>query len=296
MAKLNFEIRQKIIEIAGVCFWYWDNFYNFLESCGIKKSHYLRYEGESKYKMMRNILTDLEDKQQDDTLKAILTNLYNLKSIPDKNVPDVQRAISVLKEFKDACGSDLIEREVEKKRSIEKAKRARENAESVLRFARKIEELNSSFLKLFTSTNNQKRGYELERIISDLFILNELEFHKPYKTANEQIDGYFNFEKFYYLLETKWINGQTKQGDLAIFDKKIDKKAKSTRGLFLAMDGFDEDGILSISGKEPRIVLMDGEDLSFILSGRISLKDALSAKIDKLVKEGNVFYKIKNLL
>ena len=95
---------------------------------------------------------------------------------------------------------------------------------------------------------------------------------------------------------TKWINGQTKQGDLAIFDKKIDKKAKSTRGLFLAMDGFDEDGILSISGKEPRIVLMDGEDLSFILSGRISLKDALSAKIDKLVKEGNVFYKIKNLL
>jgi hypothetical protein len=62
------------------------------------------------------------------------------------------------------------------------------------------------------------------------------------------------------------------------------------------MDGFLDDAIQSISGKEPRIILMDGEDLVYVLNGTISLHDAIKAKVDKLVKEGNTFYKLKNLL
>tara|TARA_R110002049_G_scaffold171144_1_gene337695 strand:- start:46 stop:936 length:891 start_codon:yes stop_codon:yes gene_type:complete len=296
MSKLNFEVRQKVIEIAGVCFWYWDNLYNFFESCGIKKSHYLKYDGESKYKMMRNILSDLEDKQDDKTLMAILTNLYNLKGLPDKNVPDEAKAKNALKEFKEICGNDIIENELKNRKAVEKARQNKENTEAVISSSKKLQDLNKEFLGLFTTDDKQKRGYDLERIVSDLFTLNEFEFHKPYKVKNEQIDGYFSYDKFYYLLEIKWVAGFVKQGDLAVFDKKIDKKAKSTRGLFIAMDGFDEEGILSISGKEPRILLMDGEDLSLILNGTVSLKDALKAKIDKLVKEGNTYFKVRELI
>ena len=296
MSKLNYNVRQKIIEIAGVCFWYWDNLYNFFESCGVKRSHYLRHEGGSKYKMMRNILYDLEDKQDDKSLMLIITNLYNLKTIPDKNVPDVAKAKAVLKEFKEICGNDLIENEIQKRKTAEKAKQARAKTDSTITFSKKLEGINNRFLSLFSATDPQKRGFELEKIVSELFVKNELEFHKPYKVKNEQIDGYFNYEKFYYLLEIKWINRHVNQGELAVFDKKIDKKAKSTRGLFIAMDGFSEDGITSITGKEPRIILMDGEDLSLILNGSISLKDALKSKIDKLVKEGNTFFKVRELL
>ena len=256
----------------------------------------MRYDGENKYKMMRNILSDLEDKRSDETLLAILTNLFNLKSIPDKNVPDVNKATLILKEFRDLCGDDLIEKEIKKRKSAEKVQTTRTKTDSVVGFSKKLDELNKCYLKLFPATDHQKRGFDLEKIISDLFVLNEIEFHKSYKTGNEQIDGYFSYEKFDYLLEIKWINGQVKQGDLAIFDKKIDKKAKSTRGLFIGMDGFDENGILSISGKEPRIILMDGEDLSYILNGNVSFKDAIKSKVDKLVKEGNTFFKIRNLI
>jgi len=41
---------------------------------------------------------------------------------------------------------------------------------------------------------------------------------------------------------------------------------------------------------------MDGEDLSLVLNGVVSLKDALKAKIDKLVKEGNTYFKVRELI
>lgn len=296
MAKMNYDIRQKMIEIAGVCFWYWDNFYSFLVSSGIKREHYLRYEGESKYKMMRNIINDLEEKNKEEILKGIVKNLYKLKSIPDPNVPDPQKSKKILRELKELCGADLIEKEIEDRKQKERSKIFQEASFSKVQRVQKLSELNQEFLQLFSNNNHQQRRYELEKIIYALFHFFEFEFQKPYKIQNEQIDGWYKYEKFDYLLEIKWIEGKIRQDNLAIFDKKIDKKAKSTRGHFIAMDGFTEDAIQSISGKETRIILMDGEDLVFILNGTVSLHDAIKAKVDKLVKEGNTFYKLKNLL
>lgn len=295
MAKMNYDIRQKVIEIAGNCFWYWDNFYSFLESSGVKREHYLRYEGENKYKMMRNIITDLEEKNNETVLQELVKNLYKLKTIPDANVPDPAKSKQLLKELKELCGSDLIEKEIEERKRKERTKFFKEETLTKVQREEKLEELNREFLNLFSSGNHQQRGFELEKIVYKLFQFFEFEFQKPYKTKDEQIDGWYKHEKFDYLLEIKWVDGQIRQDDLAIFDKKIDKKAKSTRGHFIAMDGFGADAIQSITGNEPRIILMDGEDLVLILSGKVSLHDAIKAKVDKLVKEGNTFYKLKNI-
>ncbi|MCK9422168.1 MAG: restriction endonuclease [Bacteroidales bacterium] len=296
MAKMNYDIRNKVIEIAGICFWYWDNFYSFLENCGIKRDHYLRYEGENKYKMMRNIIADLEEKDDEETLKEIVKNLYNLKSIPDPNVPDPQKSKNLLKELKEICGSDLIEKEIEDRKREERSKVFIQETSTKVQREQNLLELNNRFLCLFTNSDHQQRGFELEKVIYNLFHFFEFDFQKPYKIKDEQIDGWYKYEKFDYLLEIKWIEGKIRQDDLAIFDKKIDKKAKSTRGHFIAMDGFSDDAILSISGKEPRIILMDGEDLVYVFNGNISLHDAIKAKVDKLVKEGNTFYKLKKIL
>lgn len=295
MAKLDFEIKQKIIEIAGTCFWLWDNFYAFLENCGVNRDRYKRYEGATKYKIMRNVLTDLEDKGDEKTLKKIATELYRLKSIPDKNVPDPAKAKKVLQELKELCGEDLIEKEIESRKIEAKKTEYKIKSQESLNIKRKLENINQQFLCLFNETNHNKRGFDLEKIVYELFLHNEFEIHKPYKTNNEQIDGYFKFEKFDYLMEIKWVNGQIKQSDLAIFDKKVDKKALSTRGFFIAMDGFAHDAILSISGKEPRIILMDGEDLTLVFNQTISLKDAVYSKVESLVKEGNTHFKLKEL-
>jgi len=295
MSKLSYSLKQKLIDIAGNCFWYWDNFYGFLESCGVKRNHYMRYSGNNKYTVMRNILTDLEEKRDDKTLKSIISELYKLKSIPDKNVPDPVKSKKLLSELRDICSEDIIEKEILERKAKEQSKTYLSEIELSLNRKKHLEELNKLFLKLFAADNPQQRGFELEKIIYELFLFFEFEIQKPYKTQNEQIDGYFKYEKFDYLLEIKWIKEKIKQEDLAIFDKKIDKKAKSTRGLFIAMNGFDENAILSISGKEPRIILADGEDLTLILNGRISLFDVIKAKVDTLVKSGDTFFKIKNL-
>jgi hypothetical protein len=296
MAKLEYNIRQKVIDIAGVCFWYWDNFHSFLESCGIKRDHYLRYGRDNKYNVMRNIITDLEERNDENTLKTLVKTLYNLKAIPDTNVPDPEKAKKAIAELKELCGPDLIEKEIEERKRKEKSKSFVEQTTLTVEKSNRLNDLNSHFLSLFTKANHQERGFDLEKLIYEVFLHSEFEFQKPYKVQNEQIDGWYKYEKFDYLIEIKWIEGQIKQEHLAVFDKKIDKKAKSTRGHFIAMNGFAEDAIQSISGNEPRIILMDGEDLVYILNGTISLHDAIKAKVDKLVKEGNTLFKLKNLI
>ena len=128
----------------------------------------------------------------------------------------------------------------------------------------------------------------------DLLQLNEFEYSKPYRTPDgKQIDGHFRYEKFDYLVEIKWTDGLTKQKDLSIFDGKIRGKAQSTRGLFLSANGFDDNAVAKFSGDSPRIILMTGADLSIILSAQISFHDAMKAKVDAIVRFGNILYSLK---
>ena len=158
-------------------------------------------------------------------------------------------------------------------------------------FRQRLESLNTQFISLHTNSEvtPHQRGYALETLYCDLLELNEFDYKRPYKTPDgEQIDGHFRYEKFDYLIESKWEQGLIKQKDLAIFDGKIRGKMQSTRGLFLAANGFDENAVAKFSGDAPRIILMTGEDLALILSDRIGLSDALDAKLDAIVRYGNI--------
>ena len=91
----------------------------------------------------------------------------------------------------------------------------------------------------------------------------------------------------------------TKQPDLSIFDVKIRGKAQSTRGFFLAADGFDDNAISKFSGDAPRIVLMTGEDLALVLNGTVPMFDLMQAKVDAievLVKPGDTIRKEDSLI
>ena len=140
----------------------------------------------------------------------------------------------------------------------------------------------------------QQRGFELECLFFDLLQFAEFEYAAPYRTpGGEQIDGHFRYEKFDYLVEVKWTSGPTKQKDLAVFDGKIRGKAQSTRGFFLAANGFDNDAVNKFSGDAPRIVLMTGEDLAVVLDGRLPFFDVMKAKIDAIVRYGNINFSVR---
>jgi len=300
MKKINFELKESIVSLSGACFWYWNSFYSFLDSCGVPKALQNKYPKESynKYQVMRNILEYLEDKNKVDIINNIISSLFKLKNAVDRDSLDEKKAKILLKEFRDLVGNDPIEKEIER-RKIEESRNSHKNTVDENKSQKKrLDDLNVFFISLTTTTEYtpQQRGYKLEDIFCDLLQLSELEYSRPYKTPDgEQIDGHFKYEKFDYLIETKWEDGLIKQKDLSVFDGKIKGKAQSTRGLFLSANGFDENAINKFSGDSPRIILMTGEDLAMVLNGRILFHDAMKAKIEAIVRYGNINYPIRNI-
>lgn len=293
MAKLKYDIKQHMITLAGSCFWYWNGFYTFLDSCDVPKRIYEKYPkaAYNKYDVMRNVLGDLENADKSDVLNNIISSFYRMRGAADGDVPDPEKAKKLLQEFREIVGNDPIEKELEKRKRDESKKKHQIEVEGSKSFQQRLDDLNTRFISLHTNADftPQQRGYALEDLYCDLLELNEIEYKRPYKTPDgEQIDGHFRYEKFDYLIESKWEQGVIKQKDLAIFDGKIRGKAQSTRGLFLAANGFDGNAVAKFSGDSPRIILMTGEDLALILSGRVGLPDALNFKLDAIVRSGNI--------
>lgn len=298
--KLGYEAKEKIVALSGACFWYWNSFYSFLDTCGVPKALQNRYprDAYNKYTMMRSILGDLEQAGNLELIGSIASAFYRLKGPIDRDNLDEKKAKKLLEEFRNLLGDDPIEAEIEK-RERERAKTAyAQKTASRHAQAKRLEDINAEFIRL-ASTNDltpQKRGFRLEDLFFDLLHFNEFEHTRPYRTPNgEQIDGHFRYEKFDYLVEAKWTKEPMKQEDLSIFDGKIRGKAQSTRGFVISANGFDETGVTKFSGDAPRIVLMNGEDMALILGGQVLFVDAMKAKIDAIVRYGNIYFPLRKI-
>ena len=231
-------------------------------------------------------------------INNIISNFFRLRNAVDRDALDEKKAKQLLAEFRELVGNDPIEKEIERRKREESRENYKTAIDEQKSQRKRLEDLNSLFTSLTTSTEYtpQQRGYKLEDLFCDLLQFSELEYSRPYKTPDgEQIDGNFKYEKFDYLIESKWQDGPIKQKDLSIFDGKIRGKAQSTRGLFLAANGFDENAVVKFSGDSPRIILMTGEDLAIVLSGRVLFHDAMKAKIEAIVRYGNINFPIQNI-
>jgi hypothetical protein len=295
--KLSYELKEKLVEIGGGCFWLWSIYQSFFESCGVKRNIFLKYKDlcSNKYNVMRSILSYLEDSDDLDIIINIQANLFSLRSIPDKNIPDPEKAKQLLKELRDLCGEDLLEQKL-KQQKIEDQRKARDSQiDDKLSYEQRLANLKNEFYEIVKLDNPQKRGFALEPLINKLFSLNEIEYHKSFRTETDQIDGYFKYDKFDYLVEIKWEKAPIDKGDLAEFQNEVVRRMQSTRGLFISMSGFNPNHISLFEGVNPRIILMDGEDLILILEGRFQLADALNLKIMHAVKNGKIFYRLRGL-
>jgi Restriction endonuclease len=295
--RLSYEVKEAMVALSGACFWFWSGFHSFLDTCGVSQSLRARYPRESfnKYDLMRNILTDLENAADLDTIQALVSGFYRLRGAVDRDKLDVARAKRMLEEFRHLVGNDPIEAEVKRREQQAARETHRANVGERQSQQRKLEELNASFLKLSSleDMTSQSRGYKLETLFFDLLRLYEFECSPPYRHSGEQIDGQFRYEKFDYLVEAKWTKAPSKQEALSVFDGKIRGKAQSTRGFFISASGFDENAIGKFSGDAPRIVLMTGEDLALVLSGMITFADAMRAKVDAIVRHGIILLELR---
>lgn len=298
--RINFALKEAMVSLSGACFWYWNSFYSFLDSSGVPKELKNRYPRESfnKYDVMRNVLDHLEDTNQTSVINNIISNFFKLGNAVDRDALDEKKAKQLLSEFKALIGSDPIEDEIENRKRQQSRNNYKSSIDETKSKKKKLEELNSLFISLVTGNEvtPHERGYKLEKLFCDLLLFNELEYSPSYKTLDgEQIDGHFKFEKFDYLVECKWEKGAIKQKDLSIFDGKIKGKAQSTRGVFLAANGFDENAIQKFSGDAPRIILITGDDLAMILNGQVLFYDAMKAKVEAIVRYGDINFSLRRV-
>lgn len=179
------------------------------------------------------------------------------------------------------------EKEDANKRKNEAAKKINQNKS----LNEELAVLKDRFNILAMTKDLQKRGFELEKFLYDLFLLYELEPKGSFKNYGEQIDGAFTFQGTDYLLEAKWKR-QVDRGELASFCYKVETKFKTAVGLLVTIDGVTSE---AISPDFKSIIIMDGLDIIMILDGRVSLTDLLFKKRRKAIESGKIYLNFNQL-
>ena len=113
----------------------------------------------------------------------------------------------------------------------------KEREKVVAERATKLNELHRQFSDGVVDPNRQSAGYSLEKLLKELFLLFDIEYRPPYKTATEQFDGHIWFEGFDYLVESRWRKDQPGVQEIGGFKAKVDSKLESTRGILIAVQG-----------------------------------------------------------
>jgi hypothetical protein len=84
--------------------------------------------------------------------------------------------------------------------------------------------------------------------------------------------------------------------DLASFADKVERRIEATRALFISMAGFRSTAVDRYRhAKENRLVLLDGNDLTWILEGRFDFTDALRAKVRAAPIQGDPYVSVHSL-
>lgn len=150
----------------------------------------------------------------------------------------------------------------------------------------------SDLRELFHSISKfdpQKRGYELEKLLTMTFRFFEIDARGSFRVLGEQIDGAFTLEGTEFLLEAKWQEKPIGLADIYEFTGKVDGKLDNTLGLFVSMGGFQPTAIEKLNGKgRSRVILMDGVDLAAIYGDNIGLPTLLARKKQHAAQTGEV--------
>jgi hypothetical protein len=273
-------------------------------SAGVPRALYDKYNdlGVSKAKIARYIFDDLRTAGEAGaaTQRKIINELCRMTK-PHPDAPDQTAGMIALTNLKDEAGKAHLW--VSPERAASDARRAanERHAQAVQDRRATLGSLRDRYVKLTrldpcSGAERQRRGYDFERLLADLFRVHDLEYRPSYRVKGEQIDGAFHFRGFTYLAETRWRADVPDLGHLVEFKAKVDGKFDSTRGIFVSMAGFDQavvDHVVRVArGTKNNIILFDGRDISLLFEGSIGLVDALTAKVDAAEQEGNMWHRL----
>jgi hypothetical protein len=181
--------------------------------------------------------------------------------------------------------------------SAERAKRrvdeviAREQQKATEESRRSVDlrELKEQFFNLQCGPSPQAAGRLFEKILNRMFALNELAPREPFRVVGEQIDGSFDLDHETYLVEAKWEKTPVSEAPLLVFRGKVEGKSAFTRGVFISLNGVTDEARRAITqGKQPTFFVVDGYDLTMVLSDEVGLIEFLRQRRRLLAEEGRV--------
>ncbi len=283
-------------------YWYKADLRSFLSSTLTNKTMIAALNWDN-YK--RQIVTDLvdalianQDKYLGDLTRLCneVTSINNFSHLAQLNGGDekAQRAKDAVEQLR-----QLVELHEDKKKEDDGLERRRKQREEKLRsnsaVKEKLAELNRRFLAIASDRSPQARGFDLERLMYDIFKLFDLDQKASFKNNGEQIDGAFSLEGTDYLFEAKWQNKPVGVQDLDAFAAKVKRKLDNSLGVFLSMNSFSPDGVAAHSASRPSLVLMDGADLMAILEERIDFDTLLVRKKRHAAQTWNIYLKVHEI-
>lgn len=216
-----------------------------------------------------------------------LSDFSHLKPLDDgpQKVEKARNAVNQLKQ--------LVEPHQDIKREQDDIKRRQELAATKLRenaaVRQKLEAIKVRYMSLVSSDSAQSRGFELERVMYELFELFDLDPKASFKNLGEQLDGAFSLDGTEYLFEAKWQKELVNKADLAVFSDKVKSKLENTLGVFLSINGYSADGVAAHQAGGAAILLMDGGDLMAVLEERIDFTSLLLRKKRHAAQTGNIY-------
>lgn len=173
--------------------------------------------------------------------------------------------------------------------------------------------------------NETERGYRLERLIFKLSLLENLNPHPSYYVARgrpalpkedaadgtpngdpvlktkrgrqpggEQVDGSFEVDGRFFLVEAKWAKPMPASA-LYAFRGSVEGRLAGTLGLFVSAGDFADDADYSlIWGKEICMLLAEASDLECALEDGNSFAEMIRVKLREAARVGQVYYSYRN--
>lgn len=161
---------------------------------------------------------------------------------------------------------------------------------------RKLGEIRDRYMSFVVSEDSQGRGFELERIMYDIFELFDLDPKASFRIVGEQVDGAFSLEGTDYLFEAKWQKAPCGAADLDAFAAKVQRRLDNTLGVFLAINGCSEEGLSAHQRSRAMILVMDGAHLMGVLEERIDLVSLLIRLRRHAAETGEIYLPLHKIL
>lgn len=292
-----YSVFEAAVRVAGAALHFKRSLEQILRNSGVSENGYARHRDLSKYLIMRSIWDDLDraGPRGRKVQHRIITALANVDR-PEPSAPDQPAGRAAIADLRRLATEAklLVSPEDEERKQRRDAAAAKIQVATSRR--ERLSVLNRTFVDWHTEIDRQRRGYGFERLLNDLFDLSELEHHCSYKTAVDQVDGSVTFEAFTYLVEARWRQDAAAASDLETFSSKVARRLDATRGMFISMAGFRDEAVQMYRlARDNRLILIDGQDLTWILEDRIDLADALKAKVQAAQVRGEPYLRLAEI-